>query len=246
MRILRLEKRGFSSKAAWGFAVLGLSMTRGGAPDDAAAVQKAYRGLMRKFHPDRAGSSKSAADALVCVHEAKGICELATSNREPPGPPLNPRGLMFVGASSGCRRLGLTWEAPARGEHDSVAPVTRYVVAAFDPAYGRTVTVAVLEPDYSEKLSRFVPINELRNYILVEAELGKLANLFRQRVVTVQVAAANETGQSAWATLQVPTDAPASSSSPPKPGSIAATATFGSIPRAARRSAGGNRQERVT
>ena len=46
------------------------------------------------------------------------------------------------------RRYRLHWAAPQ--EQDS-APVRRFIVAAFDPAYGKALTIATLEPDYSEE-----------------------------------------------------------------------------------------------
>jgi len=82
--------------------------------------------------------------------------------------------------------------------------VRRYVVAAFDPAYGRALTITVLEPDYSEELRRFVSMEELTSYVLAEEDLQKMPKLWTQSAISVQVAAANEAGQSQWATLQVP------------------------------------------
>ena len=38
--------------------------------------------------------------------------------------------------------------------------ISRYVVAAMDPAYGRALTIAVLEPDYSEDPSKRNDIKE--------------------------------------------------------------------------------------
>merc|ERR1719287_230068 len=72
-----------------------------------------------------------------------------------------------------------------------------------DPAYGRALTIAVLEPDYSEELRRFVSVEDLNSFVLAEEELQKMPALWQQANVTVQVAAANDTGQSPWATLQV-------------------------------------------
>ena len=50
------------------------------------------------------------------------------------------------------------------------APVQKYIVAVFDPAYGKALTVAVLEPDYCEELKRFVPVEEICSYVLVEKD----------------------------------------------------------------------------
>lgn len=81
--------------------------------------------------------------------------------------------------------------------------MSRYVVALLDPACGRVLTVAHLEPDYDKKLGRFQPIEELTSYDLDELELQKMPRFWQQQVATVQVAAGNDSGQSPWATLEV-------------------------------------------
>ena len=81
--------------------------------------------------------------------------------------------------------------------------VRKYIVAVLDPACGRLVNVAVLEPEYREDLSRYISLEELRSYVLAEQEL-QLPRFFQQAAGTVQVAAANEAGQSPWAVLQIP------------------------------------------
>lgn len=102
--------------------------------------------------------------------------------------------------TTGRRRFRLRWSPP---DTRDTAPVRRYVVAALDPAYGRPLTIAVLEPDYSEELGRFVTMEEISSHILAEEELQKMPLLWTQAVATVQVAAANDAGQSSWAMLQV-------------------------------------------
>jgi len=84
--------------------------------------------------------------------------------------------------------------------------VRRYVVAAHDPAYGRALTVTILEPDYSQELRRFVSVEELTSYVLAEEELQKMPLLWQQPVATIQIASQNESGQSAWTVLKVPLD----------------------------------------
>jgi len=88
------------------------------------------------------------------------------------------------------------------------APVRRYVVAAFDPAYGKALTVTVLEPDYSQELRSFVAIENLTSYVMAEEDLQKMPKLWTQSVLTVQVAAANEAGQSQWTTHKISLNAP--------------------------------------
>merc|ERR1712060_273276 len=106
-----------------------------------------------------------------------------------------------ISCTPGNRRVRLDWQAPVESAN---TPVRRYVVAVFDPTYGRALTIATLEPDYDESQHRFVPIEELRSFVLAEQELKKMPRLFQQPMITFQVAAANETGQSAWTTLQAP------------------------------------------
>lgn len=77
------------------------------------------------------------------------------------------------------------------------------MVAITDPSYGRAITVANLEPDYNEELKRFVPLEEIRSYVLAEEELYKIPSFFKQSIAVVQVAAANDQGQSPWAALRV-------------------------------------------
>merc|ERR1740138_1775506 len=115
---------------------------------------------MRKLHPDRVGSSQSAAQALDVLQEAKSICERALSRLMPPACPCEVKATIVCDVP-GRRRVRVTWTRPA---HSEDAPVRRYLVAGKDPNYGRSVTLAVLEPDYCEKLGRFVSIDELCSY----------------------------------------------------------------------------------
>eukprot|EP00929_Paragymnodinium_shiwhaense_P076139 TRINITY_DN39085_c0_g1_i1.p1 TRINITY_DN39085_c0_g1~~TRINITY_DN39085_c0_g1_i1.p1 ORF type:complete len:652 (-),score=143.71 TRINITY_DN39085_c0_g1_i1:136-2091(-) len=205
-RMLALDPRGFSSRTAWAFSLLSLESME--EPSDAGEVQRTYRLFMRQLHPDRVGSCKAAAKALELLREAKVLCEQALSTiRPPPRPPrisahLRPHGARGAASvASAGRCIDVTWDAPGQLQD---APIRRYIVAALDRGYGRSINLAVLEPDYCDKVGRFVPIEELRSYCISEAALGRLAaGLFQQRQLLLQVAAANEAGQSAWATAVV-------------------------------------------
>lgn len=197
VRMLSLDPSSFPSRESWGFAVLGLTGWLR-LSCDTAAVQRSFRTLMRKLHPDRVGPSKGIARALDMLHEAKAICERALSWERPPSAPRRLTA-MCTCAVRGHRRVELKWDAPESSED---APVSRYVVSALDPAYGRPVTLAKLEPDYNEKLGRFVPLEEIDSYSVAEEDLAKLSSLFRQSTMTLQVAAANDAGQSPWATVK--------------------------------------------
>ena len=196
-RILPLRKESFRSAASWGFAVLEVASTC-----DVSAVQHAYRSMMRKLRPDRAGQDAQVARALGLVREAKEAGERSLSRQEAP---LAPRRLWHETLSSvpGQRRFKLHWTPP---EDRVSAPIRRYVVAVFDPAYGRALTIAILEPDYSEESRSFVGIESLTAFEFSEEDFQKMPKLWKQTSANVQVAAANKAGQSAWATLQVPLD----------------------------------------
>jgi len=199
-RILRLAREAIDLRAApWHFAVLQLK------PWNAtpAAVQHAYRGLMRQLHPDRAGQLLGAGEAIERLRQAKVECERALAHEEPPSTPscLTAR---VTCSEPGRRRVRLDWAAPTElAIPQQAPPVKSYVVAVFDPDYGKALTVAVLEPDYNEDLHRYVPIEELCSFVLDEEELQKMPGLFRQPSATVQVAAVNRSGQSPWATANV-------------------------------------------
>eukprot|EP00930_Biecheleria_cincta_P085960 TRINITY_DN75322_c0_g1_i1.p1 TRINITY_DN75322_c0_g1~~TRINITY_DN75322_c0_g1_i1.p1 ORF type:complete len:650 (+),score=125.90 TRINITY_DN75322_c0_g1_i1:74-1951(+) len=197
LRILPLRRDGFSSHAGWARAVLGLDLGRA----DLSGVQQAFRGLMRKLHPDRIGALRGADRAIEMLQEARQSCEQANSQLLPPGPPSQ---LTFTTlcAVPGRRRLRLRWRPPLACSE--VSPVRRYLVAALDPSYGRALTITILEPEYSEELKRFLAVEDLCSYVLAEEELHKMPSLFQQSGATLQVSAANEAGQSAWTSLWVP------------------------------------------
>jgi len=202
-RILPLKRESFVNPTAWGFAVLGVPTTT----REVAAVQRAYRACMKKLHPDRAGQSQDLLKAVEKVREAKEACERGLSRQEPPSAPRAVRSETLC-ATPGKRKYQLCWTAPPPREF---APVRRYVVAAFDPAYGKALTVTVLEPDYSQELRSFVAIENLTSYVMAEEDLQKMPKLWTQSVLTVQVAAANEAGQSPWTTHKISLNAPAGS-----------------------------------
>lgn len=180
-RIARIPKVG----AGWGFIVLG-------ATRDLASVQKAYRSLMKLLHPDKLQSCPQAACAVQLVREAKQQCERNLSKLMAPGPVSNLR-YTAISMTPGSRRFQVSWTPP---ESRELAPVKKYVVSVFDPAYGKDLTVQVMEPDYSEEQRRFVPVDELTTFELLEADLAKMIVLWRQPTAKLQVAAANEAGRS--------------------------------------------------
>jgi len=203
-RIASLRKRSFRSHLAWGFTVLEC----GSEDQTASAVQRQYRALMKQLHPDRCGHIDGLSQAVETVREAKELCLRKLSTQETPHPPED---LQFevLCDRPGHRRIKLQWDPPDDSEN---APVRRYVVAAFDPSYGKALTVTLLEPDYSERLKRFVSVEELNSYVLAEEELEKMPSLFAQDIAELQVAAANEIGQSRWSKIRVPLTLPAGTS----------------------------------
>jgi len=205
-RILQLRPENFQKQSAWAFAVLDLNAGRA----DTAAVQRSFRQLMRTLHPDKAGHSAMICDAVDCARRARGLCERALSTEQVPSPPraLKASPISFV---PGARRFELTWKPPTECER---APVRRYVVAVYDPGFGQPLTVASLEPDYNEEVQRFVGLEDLTRYVLSEQDLQKMPKVWTQASATVHVAAANETGQSSWAVVQVPLLADAHSGRP--------------------------------
>lgn len=194
-RILPLRREAYSSLAAWGFAVLQVSPSA-----DKSAVSSAYRNLMKRLHPDRVGHLPAVTQAIEAARQAREVCERALSQVEVPSAPLQLT-CRTLCVTPGQRRVQLDWKPPrdVRG----TAPIRRYLVAAVDPAYGRALTVATLEPDYREELGRYVSVEEIRSHTLAEQSLQKMPGLFRQNVASFQVACANEAGQSPWSTIRV-------------------------------------------
>eukprot|EP00930_Biecheleria_cincta_P039734 TRINITY_DN27289_c0_g1_i1.p1 TRINITY_DN27289_c0_g1~~TRINITY_DN27289_c0_g1_i1.p1 ORF type:complete len:756 (+),score=111.21 TRINITY_DN27289_c0_g1_i1:115-2382(+) len=192
-RIMSLRRQAFRCAVDWGFAVLGANR-------DATAVQRSYRVLMRKLHPDKVSQSDKVEKAIELIREAKDLCEKNLLRVEPPSHPKSLR-WEVLDQTPGRRRYRLCWIPPAER---AAAPVRRYLVAALDPSYGKPLTITVLEPDYSEEQKRFVAIHELTSFVLAESELQKMPSLWNQQWATVQIAAANEAGQSGWSKLDVP------------------------------------------
>jgi len=189
-RILSIRKEAFPLTSDWGFAVFGDNVS------DTATLQRAYRTLMKKVHPDKVGQSPRVVRAGEMLREAKELLEKALSQKQPPGQPRDLRSTLTC-SQPGHRKIKLNWAAPQEGVEE-LRPVRRYIVAVVDPAYGRALNVAVLEPDYNEELRRFVSVEELSSYVLAEEELQKMPSLFQQTMLQAQVAAANEAGQSDW------------------------------------------------
>lgn len=198
-RILAVRKQLFASKAEWGFAVLD-EPTR-----DVLSVQKAYRVLMRPLHPDRAGNQAEVEAAVDVLREAKELCERALKQQDPPDRPTR---LTFkhLCTMPGRRTFKVSWKAP---ENRASAPVHRYVVAVFDPTYGKALSIGTLEPDYSQEHKRYLAHDdpELCSYVISEEDLRKMPNLFKLDVITVQVASGNNEGQSDWSMVKVPIQA---------------------------------------
>lgn len=208
-RILDVRKQRFASKAEWGFAVLDKP------PRDVVSVQKAYRKLMRPLHPDRAGSLPEVQAAVDLLREATDYCERALRQRNPP---FRPTGMSFkhLCTQPGRRQFRVTWRAP---ENKDTAPVHRYIVAVFDPSYGKALSVGTLEPDYSQELGRYLAHDDpdLCCYTVSEEDLRKMPNLFKSTAITVQVAAGNNEGQSDWSIVRVPVSGASKSSAAPPP-----------------------------
>lgn len=202
-RIERIRRASYSSASSWGFAVLAVQS------HDIASVQRGYRALMKKLHPDKVTHTAQVSKALEAIKEAKDACERCLSRQFAPGVP---RKVSYTTecALPGKRRYRLHWTAPLEQE---CAPVRRYIVAAFDPAYGKALNICILEPDYNEELQRSQLLGE---YVLDEEELQKMPTLWQKPFATLQVAAANEAGQSTWATIQVSLTEKAAGSSTPR------------------------------
>lgn len=194
-RIFAVRKARFVSQVEWGFAVLG-NPSR-----DVVSVQKAYRVSMRPLHPDRAGNQPEVAAAVELLREAKDHCERALRHQSPPDRPTRLT-VAHLCTEVGRRQFKVQWKAP---ESRQSAPVHRYIVAVFDPAYGKAISVGTLEPDYSQEYKRFLAFDdpELCSYVLSEEDLRKMPNLFKADVITVQVAAGNNEGQSDWSIVKV-------------------------------------------
>lgn len=206
-RILSLRKNPYGNPATWGFKVLGITAR------DQTSVQRGFRNLMRILHPDKAGSVQGVADAAELVREAKAACERCVSNEQPPGMPRDLHADWLSG-DHGNRKFRVRWAPPPALDP---APVRKYLVQVLDPAYGRFLTVATLEPDYSEELGRYISMEEITTYVLSEEDLQKMPKLWTQFEARVQVAAANQAGQSPFAVvnvqLAVPRNRPAATKS---------------------------------
>lgn len=194
-RILALQKQCFQTKVDWALNVL--DSTVESAAEDPSTLQRCFRCLMKKLHPDRVGHSEVLARAVELVREAKDVSQRHFSEVERPGPPRSFQAATLC-AVPGQRRIRLQWLPP---EDEKTAPVRKYVVRVVDPVCGRALTVAVLEPEYRSELQRFASVEELGSYILAEQELNKMPGLWKQSEATVQVVAANEAGESSWAVV---------------------------------------------
>lgn len=196
-RILALRPNSFPNAAAWGYAILNVS-AKEAVMSQGTAATRGYRNLMKQLHPDKIEQSPMVSKAVDLVREARDAVERSLLRVQPPAKPRQFQARL-VNDRLGQRRLCLAWKPPL--EQDG-APVARYIVAVVDPSYGRALAVATLEPDYNQELGRFLPIEELTQYVLEEVELRKMPRFWQQVKATVQVAAGNDAGQSGWAVCQ--------------------------------------------
>lgn len=192
-RIMSLDKGAFPSLVDWAFAVVG-AVCR-----DLTSVQRSFRSIMRNLHPDKVNQSPAVLQALEQVREAKKCCERSLLKQQPPGVPRI-RCIQLLSLAPGRRRIKLEWSSPDPRED---APVEKYIVSVVDTRTGRAERVIDLEPDYCEELGRYVSIDELRSYTLVEEDL-QLLHMFKQTGLTLCVAAANRAGQSSRAKAYIP------------------------------------------
>jgi len=203
-RILQLQegKRAFRSELAWAKAVLGLDA----AAAEVSLVHQAFRSLMRKLHPDRIGACDGATEAMDELRKAKQFCEhkLKFAELHPPAAPVRLTSAVLC-AAPGRRRIRISWQSPTA----TSSPIRKYLAAALDPSFGQPLTITVLEPEYNDELKRYVSLDELTSCVLAEEDLVKMPAFFQQSAACVYVAAANEAGQSKWATITVPLRGPA-------------------------------------
>lgn len=203
-RILQLQegKRAFRSELAWAKAVLGLDA----AAAEVSLVHQAFRSLMRKLHPDRIGACDGATEAMDELRKAKQLCEhkMKFAELHPPAAPMRLTSAVLC-AAPGRRRIRVSWQSPTAVS----SPIRKYLVAALDPSFGQPLTITVLEPEYNDELKRYLSLEELTSCVLAEEDLVKMPAFFQQSAACVYVAAANEAGQSKWATISVPLRGPA-------------------------------------
>lgn len=194
-RIHATSKHHFSSEADWAFAILAQPAR------DVPSTQRAYRALMRRLHPDKAGSHPLVVAAVDLLREATGICERSLCQGQLPGVALQLR-CSCLCAEKGKRQMKLVWSAPQTCDS---TPVHRYIVAVSDPSFGKILTIATLEPDYSQELKRYLAFDapELCTYVVTEEHLKKMPKLFKADMLTVHVASGNRAGQSDWSTLEI-------------------------------------------
>jgi len=203
LRVLSIDKSSFASIVDWAFEVLGIAVTQ----HSLQSVQKSYRSLMKKLHPDKAFQSPEPVSAVEIVQEAKAICERSLSHLDVPSTPQSLVSTMTC-AQLGKRRFRLRWSAPRNAES---APAQRYViaVAAAGGSSKPPHRVCTLEPDWSEELGRYVTLEEFTTYELSEEEMEiRMPGTFKQKAITVMVAAANKAGYSAWTTVTLELDMP--------------------------------------
>lgn len=191
-RIVGLRRDEFQSTEDWGFAVLRVVAR------DPISVQRSYRILMKQLHPDRVGSA-NVSEAVELVRAAKDICQQSLLTIRAPGTPCDLT-VVPLCHTPGSRKFRLQWRAPV---DQTMAPVRKYMVAVYDPSYGKPITVSVLEPDYNEAEHRFVTVDELTSFELAEENLRKMPALWKQQSITAHIAASNEAGVSMSVSVKV-------------------------------------------
>jgi len=165
-------------------------------------VLKQFRYYLRLLHPDKiynADAPPVVSQALEKVKEAKKAAEEALNNMNIKRLPPMIHGFMWnlISAVPRQRVIRLTWEKPS-------GPIDKYTIQVLDPSFGRFLNICVLEPDYYEDKQKFVPIEELNEYLIDEKKLDKMSHLFDYSTpIEFQVAAHNSDGMGPYVRLKV-------------------------------------------
>ncbi|CAD7933059.1 unnamed protein product [Amoebophrya sp. A25] len=186
----------------WAYDVLGVSWRTATLSD----VQKKWKLLMVKYHPDKSVGITNANDREVIsnafdkIKRAQKIAEDEIKRMHYRTPELI-RGIRAVPLCeiAGQRAYRITWKPPTTGESASYLEETpqieKYHIQVFDPRFGKFLTVSVLEGDYDVEAKRVLKIEEINSFKLEEAAIGKLAHIFDQEEIKVQICAENKAGQ---------------------------------------------------
>mmetsp|Transcript_8829 Transcript_8829/g.21492 ORF Transcript_8829/g.21492 Transcript_8829/m.21492 type:complete len:1020 (+) Transcript_8829:300-3359(+) len=177
----------------WAYDLLGISFRTAELSD----VNAKWRLLMKKFHPDKlVGTSGKHKELFSQVVEkakrAKTVAEDEIGRKSHDAPDMI-RGIRTacLDDTRGKRVFKITWTAP---KFDTECPIEKYHLQVFDPRYGKFLTLSVLEGDYDEDEKRFIKIEEQNFFKMQESEMGKLAHIFCEDEVKIQVCAQNRIG----------------------------------------------------